>query len=67
MNYMDRLSGNHRADNAAGSGSTIVRAIAHSNGVSVSRPWAELAEFESAKREREMRSLGFGRRESLCG
>ena len=46
---------------------TIVASV-NADRVSVDRPWAaELEAFENANREREMRSLGFGRRESLCG
>ena len=64
MNYMDTLShrNSHTVSPSAGSGSAL-RATAHANGVSVSRPWAaELAEYEHAVRSREMRAIGFGAR-----
>ena len=54
--------------NARRKGNAQLVATITADRVSVDRPWAaELAEFEHQQRERDMRSLGFGRRESLCG
>lgn len=49
-------------------GNATLVATVNADRVAIDRPWAaELAEFEHANRERDMRNLGFGRRESLCG
>lgn len=57
----------HKISPATGDGSVLVASVT-ADRVSIDRPWAaELAEFEHANRERDMRSLGFGQRASLCG
>jgi hypothetical protein len=46
---------------------TIVASV-NADRVSVDRPWAaELAAIENDRRERDMRNLGFGQRQSYCG
>lgn len=54
--------------NARRNGNATLVATVNADRVSIDRPWAaELAEFENANRERDMRRLGFGQRHSHCG
>ena len=57
----------HKISPNSGTGHVLVASVT-ADRVDIDRPWAaELAEFEHATRERDMRSLGFGQRASLCG
>jgi hypothetical protein len=57
----------HKIDSNAGTGATLVASVT-ADRVSIDRPWAaELEAIEHDQRSRDMRSLGFGQRSSLCG